>query len=155
MKDIERSVIWKMRRGDVRRESDDTDHTVDCQYSRKVLIYCKTQFPLPNALQVAVYFLTCNVPVYFTFVFVAVVISREWRVVRNHFSSLMSPFHSRVADWKIPNRAATMCQITSVVDLIRLSSPGNEKKPVSLCRKKRSRQSVYAINFSISFIIIS
>ena len=114
-----------------------------------------TQFPLPNALQVAVYFLTRNVPFYFTFVFVAVVISRERRVVRNHFSSLMSPFHSRVADWKIPNRAATMCQITSVVDLIRLSSPGNEKKPVSLCRKKRSRQSVYAINFSISFIIIS
>ena len=48
IKDIERGVIWKMGREDDRRESDDTGHTVDCQYSRKVLIYRKTQFPLPE-----------------------------------------------------------------------------------------------------------
>ena len=73
-------------------------------------------------------FQNANVPVNFTFVFVAVGISRERLVVRRHFSSLVSPFQSRVTCWKIPNGAVTMCQITSVDDLIVLSSPDHEKK---------------------------
>ena len=73
-------------------------------------------------------FQNANVLVNFTFVFVAVGISRERLVVRRHFSSLVSPFQSRVACWKIPNGAVTMCQITSVEDLIVLSSPDHEKK---------------------------
>ena len=76
-------------------------------------------------------FQNASVPVNFTFVFVffcllSFGISRERLVVRRHFSSLVSPFQSSVACWKIPNGAVTMYQITSVEDLIVLSSPDHE-----------------------------
>ena len=82
--DTERDVIRKMRREDNRRESDDKGHTVDGQYSRKVLLYflrteCAARrcliFKTPMSLSISLFLFRCR-----NFA--------ERLVVRRHFSSL-------------------------------------------------------------------